>query len=219
MTSTKTSLLWYHRVAAFLHFCLFVGITVWATQIDDKLWRNNFPVIYWCTVFELVTVIAEVYASFDRFLSARLYANACIERWIEYSITAGIMMVAILQLSNVQHEGILAVGAICTILTMFVGYQVEIDWRTWLFVIGCIVMAIPWIFVLYNLGHYSPPHFVYWIVGSMIVFFGLFAVVAYVGRYDATYHDRDKWYTVLSFTSKIALCLQIGFGASEDREA
>jgi hypothetical protein len=218
MTATMQRLLWLHRVAAILHAALFIGMVVWAVKLDDKLWRNGIPVIVWCPVFEFITFAFETLASDEKWLRRRLTANACVERWIEYSVTASMMMVAIVQLTNEELEGVYAVTVICTIVTMWFGYELELEWRGWLFTIGCLIMSVPWIIVLYNQGHQDPPNFVYWIVGSMIMFFSAFAVVSYVGRDDATYHDRDKWYTFLSFSSKIALCIQIGAGASRPDE-
>ncbi len=150
-------------------------------------------------------------------------------RWIEYSVSATIMMLLIGFYNGLTGvtEVILIIGAnVAMILFGWLQESMNPPGRsktTMLpFWFGCIAGAAPWVAVLVNLvgasgGSDGVPGFVYGIVGSLFVFFMSFAVNQWlqyrqVGRW-ADYAYGEKVYLVLSLVAKSALAWQI-FGGS-----
>jgi hypothetical protein len=142
-------------------------------------------------------------------------------RWLEYSLSSSIMIVAIAQLTGVTD--IVALIALIGVNASMIGFG-------WMqeryeqpggslqpFWIGCIAGAIPWI----GLGLYlfSPganqhaPGFVYGIYFTIFAFFNCFAIVQLlqykkIGRF-ADYVVGERTYIVLSFVAKSLLAWQI----------
>ena len=149
-------------------------------------------------------------------------------RWIEYSISASVMMVAIsllvgmYDLSSLLMIFFLAAGMNLMGLVMEVHNQTtkKTNWLSYW--IGCLLGIIPWIVVViyFLAGHINgstPPTFVYWIFGSIFVFFNLFAVnmvMQYkkIGSWkDYLYGERA--YIILSLVAKSLLAWQV-FGGT-----
>jgi hypothetical protein len=146
-------------------------------------------------------------------------------RWLEYSLSSSIMIVAIGQLTGVTD--IVALIALVGVNASMIGFG-------WMqeryeqpggslqpFYLGCIAGAIPWI----GLGIYlfSPgasqhaPGFVYAIYFTIFVLFNCFALVQLlqykkIGRF-ADYLVGERTYIVLSFVAKSLLAWQI-FGST-----
>lgn len=150
-------------------------------------------------------------------------------RWIEYGLSASTMMVAIALLSGVYDLSSLIMIFILTEGMNLMGLMMEIHNQTtkktnWLsFIIGCKLGIIPWLVVaiyfwganVYGSG--QVPSFVYWIYGSLFVFFNCFAINMYL-----QYKKKGKWadylygervYMILSLVAKSALAWQVFFGA------
>lgn len=152
-------------------------------------------------------------------------------RWIEYSISASVMIVLIALL-----VGIYDVWALLGIFFMnaamcFFGWMMEVhnehtkktDWTS--YIMGCIIGSVPWIIIFINLigdgvmteaNPQGVPQFVVWIFVSIFLFFNTFSinmVLQYkgVGRWD-DYLYGERAYIWLSLLSKTCLAWQVFFG-------
>jgi hypothetical protein len=155
-------------------------------------------------------------------------------RWIEYSISASIMIVVIAMLTGVYDLGSLimlfALNATMISFGLVMEMQnkgLERDEVSWTpFWIGCAVGAVPWIII--GLYLFAPatrsigdvPNFVYGIFGSLFVFFNVFAINMFlqyrkIGRWREYLHG-ERAYIVLSLTAKSALAWQVFFGTLRD---
>ncbi len=146
-------------------------------------------------------------------------------RWIEYSLSASVMVVLIAMLTGVADFVALGAIFVANAAMIFFGWLMELlnpPGRTrtrWLpFVLGCIVGAAPWVAVATQIavsaarGH-APPTFVYAIFVSLFVLFNSFAVnqvLQYkrVGRWR-DYRYGERWYLWLSLVAKSLLAWQI----------
>lgn len=148
-------------------------------------------------------------------------------RWIEYSLSASTMMVAIAMLVGVYDAGSLVMVFGLTAIMNLLGLAMEVTnqglekpkWITYL--IGCLAGVLPWVvialyFIFSAQSGSKPPTFVYWIFVSIFVFFNCFAinmVLQYkkVGKWsDYLYGERA--YIVLSLVAKSVLAWQVFAG-------
>lgn len=149
-------------------------------------------------------------------------------RWIEYSLSASTMMVAIAMLVGIYEiSQLIMIFALVAIMNLC-GLIMEIHNQTtektnWLsYWVGCLAGIVPWIAVgLYfwaanQYGGGQIPTFVYWIYVSIFVFFNCFAinmVLQYkkVGPWkDYLYGERV--YIILSLVAKSLLAWQVFAG-------
>ena len=148
-------------------------------------------------------------------------------RWIEYSLSASIMMVAISLLVGIYDFSSLLMIFVLTAVMNLMGLVMEIHNQTtkktnWLsFWIGSGAGLIPWIVVAFYMwlgaanGSVAPT-FVYWIFVSIFVFFNCFAinmVLQYkkIGPWkDYLYGERA--YIILSLVAKSLLAWQVFAG-------
>ena len=149
-------------------------------------------------------------------------------RWIEYSLSASIMMVAISTLVGVyDFSSLLMIFALTSVMNLM-GLVMEVHNQTtkktdWLsYNIGCLAGIVPWLVVaMYmwtgaNNGS-AAPAFVYWIFVSIFVFFSCFAgnmILQYkkIGPWkDYMYGERA--YIILSLVAKTLLAWQV-FGGT-----
>jgi hypothetical protein len=144
-------------------------------------------------------------------------------RWIEYSISASLMIVLITMICGVTDlAAMMAIFGVNACMILF-GLLMEKyekpgnpNWLSFLF--GCFAGIIPWIVVLIyiwspNFGDQEAPGFVYGIIASLFVFFNSFAVnmvLQYkkVGRWR-DYLFGEKVYIILSLTAKALLAWQV----------
>lgn len=148
-------------------------------------------------------------------------------RWVEYSLSASVMIVAISLLVGVYDLSSLLMIFFLTAIMNLMGLVMEVHNQTtkrtnWLsFWIGSLAGIIPWLVIaLYLwLGADSgnpAPTFVYWIFISIFVFFNCFAinmVLQYkkVGKWrDYLYGERA--YIILSLVAKSLLAWQVFAG-------
>lgn len=146
-------------------------------------------------------------------------------RWVEYSLSATIMVLLICFYAGIT--GLSAVIAIAgaNIAMILFGWLQEVvnppgrTSTTMLpFWFGCVAGATPWVALTVNLvGAGQVPGFVYGIFVSLLVFFSSFAVNQWlqyrqVGRW-ASYAHGEKVYLVLSLLAKSALAWQIVAGS------
>jgi hypothetical protein len=162
-----------------------------------------------------------------RWYSANLRHHINPARWIEYSLSSSLMIVAIAMLVGIYDVvALLALFAVNAGMILF-GWMMELHnqttdrtrWTAYWF--GVILGVVPWIGVaIYLIGAAGsdpgPPAFVYWIFFSIFVFFNVFAVnmvLQYkkVGRWrDYLYGERA--YILLSLFAKSALAWQVFAG-------
>lgn len=156
-----------------------------------------------------------------------LKQGANFARWIEYSLSASVMIVAIATLTGIYDiAALIGLFAANTAMILF-GWQMEllnrhtdrVRWEPFIF--GSIIGLAPWIAIgAYFFGSIGqgegPPDFVYGIFFSLFVFFNIFAVNQFlqykqVGRWK-NYLFGEVVYIVLSLTAKSALAWQVFFG-------
>jgi len=142
-------------------------------------------------------------------------------RWIEYSISSSLMILAIAQLTGISD--ISALIALAGVNASMIGFgwlqeRYETPGGSLLpFWLGCGAGIIPWLSIGYYLAgpgaDAHAPGFVYGIYASLFIFFNCFALVQYlqykkIGRF-ADYLVGEKTYLVLSLAAKSLLAWQI----------
>ncbi len=148
-------------------------------------------------------------------------------RWIEYSISASIMMVAISLLVGIYDAMSLVMIFALTAIMNLLGLVMEIHNQTtkktnWLsYWIGCLAGAVPWVVVAFYMwlgadNGSSAPTFVYWIFVSIFLFFSSFAVnmVLQYNKIGAwkDYIYGERAYIILSLVAKSLLAWQVFAG-------
>lgn len=150
-------------------------------------------------------------------------------RWYEYSLSASTMIVAIGILSGIYDLGTL-IGLFALVMVMnLCGLIMEIHNQTttrtkWVsFVVGCIAGIAPWIVIgtyfwaANQYGGGQIPTFVYYIYGTIFVFFNCFALNMFL-QYKQwgpwkNYLFGERVYIWLSLIAKSVLAWQVFFGA------
>lgn len=148
-------------------------------------------------------------------------------RWIEYSFSSSVMIVAIAMLFGIYDMAALLLIFTLNAMMILFGWMMELhnqttertDWTAFIF--GCIAGAVPWIAIgVYLIGSVTSgeqvPTFVYIIYVSLFLFFNIFAVnmvLQYkkVGRWQ-DYVFGERVYIVLSLVAKSLLAWQVFFG-------
>lgn len=200
-----------------------------AAGTPDVIW--NVPVGYAVAVFLLLAAADHLLMAAPGiwpWYRANLARNINYARWLEYSVSASIMMVLIAMVTGVQDVGaVLGIFGANTAMILF-GLVMEMrnherperayDWVP--FICGCIVGAVPWIIVVIQIvgaenqpGNAGVPTFVYGIIVSLFILFNSFAAnmalqYARVGRWKR-YLFGEKGYLVLSLVAKSILAWQI----------
>jgi len=145
-------------------------------------------------------------------------------RWIEYSVSASIMIVLIAMLTGISDVAAL-IGLFGVNASMiFFGLIQEHAGRPGAgsllpFWLGCIVGAVPWIaiaiYVVSPGTAANPPGFVYGIFVSLFTFFNVFALNMWLQyRRIGPWRDYlfgESVYVLLSLTAKSALAWQVFF--------
>jgi len=148
-------------------------------------------------------------------------------RWIEYALSASIMMVAIALLVGVYDAMSLVMIFALTSVMNLMGLVMEIHNQTtkktnWIsYLIGCLAGAIPWIVIAFYfwlgaINGSKAPTFVYWIFVSIFIFFNCFAinmVLQYkkIGAWK-NYLYGERAYIILSLIAKSLLAWQVFAG-------
>ena len=142
-------------------------------------------------------------------------------RWIEYSVSSSLMIVAIAQLTGIAD--VAALVSLVGVNSSMIGFgwiqeRYEKPGGSLLpFWLGCGAGAVPWIAIGFYLispgANAHAPAFVYGIYVSLFFAFNCFALVQYlqyrrVGRF-ADYLVGEKTYLVLSFVAKSLLAWQL----------
>jgi len=156
---------------------------------------------------------------------SNLKRNRNYARWIEYSISASVMMVLIALLPGITDVvallGIFFVTASMILFGLLMEHYEEPgnpNWTTFLF--GTLLGLVPWVGIAIYLWspttESSPPGFVYGIFFSMFIFFNSFAInmiLQYkkVGPWR-NYIFGESTYIFLSLAAKSALVWQVFAG-------
>jgi hypothetical protein len=150
-------------------------------------------------------------------------------RWIEYSLSASTMIVAIAMIAGIYDLstllmmfGLTAVMNLCgLVMELANNGKEQIDWTS--YIVGCIAGILPWAvyaFYVYGSAQYGegggPPNFVYAILVSIFLFFNVFALNMWLqynkkGKW-ADYLYGEKAYIILSLVAKSALAWQVFAG-------
>ncbi len=142
-------------------------------------------------------------------------------RWVEYSLSASVMIVAVAQLTGIAD--VAALISLAGVNASMIGFGWAQEYyespggSLRLFWLGCLAGAVPWVAI--GLYLFSPgaaqhaPGFVYGIYVSIFVMFNCFALVQYlqyrqVGRF-ADYLVGERAYIALSFVAKSLLAWQV----------
>lgn len=201
-------------------------------DVSQKIVDISFPIAIALFLFlaagdHLLMTIPRIRNWYEaNLLQGRNYA-----RWIEYSVSASIMMLLIGLLTGINNLyamiGIFGVNA-AMILFGLVMEQVNRDRENvnwWPFIFGCVGGIVPWIAVTTSLiilvVHEQPegesvPVFVYFIYVSLFLLFNCFALNQWLqyrnkGKFS-DYLYGEKVYLVLSLVAKSALAWQIFAG-------
>lgn len=198
------------------------------TQATQELFTLNLA--YVVMAFFLMSAAAHLFVAtiYRRRYEANLKRGINKVRWIEYALSASTMMVGIGLLSGIYDlSGLLMMFGLTAIMNLM-GLAMELYNQgrkpvRWLaYNIGLLAGALPWVVIgiyfwagqQYGVG--GPPTFVYFIYGSIFLFFNCFAlnmVLQYkrVGKWrDYLYGERV--YIILSLLAKSALAWQVFAG-------
>ena len=149
-------------------------------------------------------------------------------RWIEYSVSASLMIVLIAMITGVDDLTALVAIAGVNACMLFFGLLMEhgstpsagnVNWMPFIF--GCFAGAVPWVLIVLQIATAEDlatdaegvPTFVYAIIVSLFLLFNCFAVnmvLQYkrVGKWaDSLYAERA--YIVLSLVAKTVLAWQV----------
>lgn len=145
-------------------------------------------------------------------------------RWIEYSVSASVMIVLIAMLTGISDAtALVALFGVNAGMIFFGAVQERYEepggplWPFWL---GSMLGVVPWIAIAIYLvspgSNAQPPGFVYGIFFSLFVFFNSFAVTQWlqyrrVGRWK-NYLSGERTYVLLSLLAKSALAWQVFAG-------
>ncbi len=142
-------------------------------------------------------------------------------RWVEYSLSASVMIVLIAMITGITDvAALIALFGVNASMILF-GWLMEttnedssrVRWSP--FVMGCLAGVVPWVAItVYLVGAGADvPGFVYGIFVSLFVLFNVFALVQY-----RQYRARGRWadylrgegaYIVLSLVAKSLLAWQV----------
>jgi hypothetical protein len=189
----------------------------------------DLNIVHLLAAFFFVSALAHfIIATWKRKVYERdLNKGANRARWIEYSIYASIMMVAIAILAGVlDFTSLIMIFALTAIMSLL-GMAMElrnkgvrnVDWAN--YSIGVVAGAVPWLVIftyIWNAHVYGNgvPSYVYWICGSLFVLAASSAINMYLqykklGHWS-TYIYGERAYIVLSFVAKTALAWQVFAG-------
>ena len=193
--------------------------TLWSLRIGPAV--ASFLFISALAHFLTSTVLYKWYVE-------KLKQHINIIRWVEYSFSSSIMIVIISMLVGVYDLSSLILLFTVNAGMILFGWMMEkhnqvtvkTNWTSYIF--GCIMGIVPWIVItLYLVGSAqltsnAVPTFVYWIFGTLFVFFNIFAInqlLQYlkVGKWK-NYLYGEAAYILLSLVAKSLLAWQVFFG-------
>lgn len=185
---------------------------------------------YLVVVFFLLSALAHVFVAtiYRERYEANLQYGINRVRWIEYALSASTMMIGIALLSGIYDLASLVMIFGLTAIMNLMGLAMEVynqgrEKVNWLaYNVGSLAGILPWIVIgIYfwageNYGSGEIPTFVYYIYGSIFLFFNCFAINMIL-QYKQVGKGRDylygeKVYITLSLLAKSALAWQVFVG-------
>ncbi len=148
----------------------------------------EFRLGYAVAAFVFLSALAHLAVAFPGIYGwylSNLRRNRNYARWIEYSLSSSLMVVLIALLPGIFDLAallaIFGVNASMILFGLLMEHYEEPGRPNWTpFVFGCLTGIVPWLaigFYIWSPGsEVSPPAFVYWIFGTMFVFFNSFAI-------------------------------------------
>lgn len=191
------------------------------------LFNLSLPVLI--AVFLLISSVAHLIIGtcYNKKYNRDLRKGLNKARWIEYSLSASVMMVAISMLVGIYNVITLSLIFVLVAVMNLTGLIMELHSQknekpNWLsFKVGTLAGIAPWLAIAFTLwlsadSGASPPAFVYWIFISIFAFFNCFAVNMYlqykkIGPWG-NYIFGEKVYIYLSLFAKSALAWQVFIG-------
>lgn len=187
-----------------------------------------FPLGPWTAVFLLLSAVAHLFVAtvgFDVY-RAELRAGRNRIRWVEYSLSATLMIVLIAAVTGITDAAALISIIGVNVSMILFGWLMEtvntpgkpVMWTPFWF--GCIAGITPWIAIATSVvlsvneaDDGGPPGFVYGILVTIFVMFNTFAAVQWLqyrakGRF-ADYAVGESTYIWLSLIAKSLLAWQI----------
>ncbi len=190
----------------------------------------NLPLAWLIIAFLLMSMTAHLiistiwYPKYKKDLSKGMNRA----RWIEYSVSASTMIVAIAMLVGIYDLGSLIMLFSLVAVMNLCGLVMEIHNQTtqktkWIsYIVGCIAGIVPWVVIGLSFwassayGSGQIPTFVYWIYVSIFIFFNCFALNMFL-QYKKwgpwkNYLFGERVYIILSLVAKSALAWQVFAG-------
>ncbi len=181
----------------------------------------EIPLGYAVAAFVFLSALAHFTVAFPgiyRWYVSNLRRSRNYARWIEYSLSSSLMVVLIALLPGIFDLAALlalfGVNASMILFGLIMEHYEQPGRPGWMpFAFGCLSGIVPWLAIglyIWSPGsEVSPPTFVYWIFGTMFVFFNSFAanmVLQYkrVGPWR-DYLFGEATYVLLSLSAKSLL--------------
>lgn len=191
------------------------------------LFELSLPLLIAVFLFICAAAHFSVATVFNKHYNAQLAKGINIARWVEYSFSASVMIVAVALLVGIYDiMSLLMLFSLVAVMNLL-GWVMEVHNQTtkktnWLsYWIGCLAGIIPWVVIAFVLwlgadNGSEAPAFVYGIFVSIFLFFNCFAinmVLQYkkVGPWK-NYLYGELTYIVLSLVAKSLLAWQVFAG-------
>ena len=191
------------------------------------LFELSLPLLIAVFLFICAAAHFSVATVFNKHYNAQLAKGINIARWVEYSFSASVMIVAVALLVGIYDiMSLLMLFSLVAVMNLL-GWVVEVHNQTtkktnWLsYWIGCLAGIIPWVVIAFVLwlgadNGSEAPAFVYGIFVSIFLFFNCFAinmVLQYkkIGPWK-NYLYGELTYIVLSLVAKSLLAWQVFAG-------
>lgn len=189
----------------------------------------QMPFVWLIVGFFLLSAFAHLFIAtvYNRAYVRNLAHGINKVRWIEYALSASIMMVAIGLLVGVYDASSLVMlfglSAIMNLMGLVMEvYNQKSEKTRWLaYWVGCLAGAVPWLVIAFYIWlsgdqGSGPPTFVYYIFGSIFIFFNCFAINMFlqykkIGKW-ADYLYGERVYIILSLVAKSLLAWQVFAG-------
>lgn len=202
------------------------------TLVNSSRELFSFPFVWGVAGFSLLSMTFHllIATSWFKAYTQNLKKGLNRYRWYEYSLSASLMIILIAILSGIFDLSTLFLMFGLTAIMNLMGLLMEVHNQTtnetnWLsYWVGVLAGALPWIVIAIYFwasatapeNPEGPPTFVYFIWGSIFLFFNSFALNMYlqykkVGKW-ADYLYGERVYIWLSLFAKSALVWQIYLG-------
>lgn len=191
------------------------------------LFNLSLPILIAIFLFICAAAHFAIATVFNSRYNRQLTAGINAARWIEYFMSASVMIVAISLLVGIyDFMSLIMMFSLVAIMNLL-GLVMEVHNQTtkktnWIsYLVGCLAGVIPWVVIAFYLwmgasNGSSAPAFVYWIFVSIFIFFNCFAVnmvLQYkkIGPWK-NYIYGEMVYIILSLVAKSLLTWQVFAG-------